>query len=346
MSFLQLETLTKRYARQTAVDGVSLSLDRGQCLVLLGPSGCGKTTILNLIAGFLQPDAGRIRVDGADVTGLPPHRRDMGMVFQDYALFPHMTLRQNVSFGLRMRGIARAEQDRRVHEALASVGLAELAARRPAQLSGGQRQRVALARALVIRPRLLLFDEPLSNLDAQLREQLRTEIRTVLDSAGITSIFVTHDQSEALALADRVALLRDGKVEQFGPPSALYDRPASQFAARFVGGCNLIAGEVVGQREGAAVIRLPGGSVTAPGNDAAGRRIVLAIRPHRLRLDPDGPWRGTVQTVEFLGAQTRVTLRNEAEAVVVDLPRPVHGLARGQDLRVSWDPADSWPLPA
>ena len=290
--------------------------------MLLGPSGSGKTTILNLVAGFLQPDAGRILVEGRDITHVPPHRRDMGMVFQDYALFPHMTVQQNVTFGLRMRSLPRAERERRAHEALVSVGLAALGARRPAQLSGGQRQRVALARALVIRPTLLLLDEPLSNLDAQLREQLRTEIRSVLDDAGITSILVTHDQTEALALADRIALLRDGAVEQVGTPGELYDRPATRFAARFIGGCNLIP------------------------STAAGRDVVLAVRPHRLRLDPDGPWRGTLETVEFLGSHTRLTLRHGETVVVVELPRPRAGLARGQNYGVAWDAADAWTLPA
>ena len=240
MAFLELDGVTRRYGGAVAVDGLSLSLDRGQCLVLLGPSGCGKTTTLNLVAGFLHPDRGAVRLDGQDITGLPPHRRDMGMVFQDYALFPHMTLRDNVGFGLKMRGLPRAARRARAEAALATVGLADYAGRYPAQLSGGQRQRVALARALVIRPRLLLFDEPLSNLDAQLREQLRTEIRAVLDEAGTTAIFVTHDQSEALALADRIALLRAGRLEQFGPPATVYDRPATRFAATFIGGCNLI----------------------------------------------------------------------------------------------------------
>ncbi len=316
MSYLRLDALAKSYGGALALDGLSLEIERGACLVLLGPSGCGKTTILNLVAGFLRPDTGRIVLDGQDITALPPHRRDMGMVFQDYALFPHMTLRENVGFGLRMRHVARAEQLQRVDAALASVGLEAYAERTPGQLSGGQRQRVALARALVIRPRLLLFDEPLSNLDALLREQLRTEIRAVLDEAGITAIFVTHDQSEALALADRIALLRAGKLEQFGTPDELYNRPATRFAASFIGGCNLIA-------QGAATI---------------------AIRPHCMRLDPSGPLQAVLETIEFLGPSTRLTLHDAAQKIVVDLATPPSGLFRGMNLGLGWDAAHAWVI--
>ncbi len=318
MSFLRLDGLTRFYGATRVLDALSLEIARGDCLVLLGPSGCGKTTILNLVAGFLRPDAGRIMLDGQDITQLPPHRRDMGMVFQDYALFPHMTLAENVGFGLRMRGIGRSERARQAARALEQVGLGPLADRRPGQLSGGQRQRVALARALVIRPRLLLFDEPLSNLDAQLRDQLRTEIRAVLDEAGTTAIFVTHDQQEALALADRVALLRAGRIEQLGTPDDLYHRPATRFAAHFIGGCNLI------EHEG----------------------TTLAIRPHRMRLDPNGRVAAVLDTVEFLGPTTRLTLHNAAGRLVADLPRPPDGLSRGMTLRLEWDAADAWAIAA
>ena len=346
-AFLSLEGVTKRYGGAPAVDGLSLSVDRGGCLVLLGPSGCGKTTTLNLVAGFLRPDAGAIWLDGQDITRLPPHRRDMGMVFQDYALFPHMTLRDNVGFGLKMRGLRRAERHSRAEAALATVGLAELAGRHPAQLSGGQRQRVALARALVIRPRLLLFDEPLSNLDAQLREGLRTEIRAVLDQAGTTAVFVTHDQSEALALADRVALLRGGRLEQAGTPADLYDRPATRFAATFIGGCNLLPGRVVGRSGGEVMVALADGQVRAPARpEVTAEQVVLAVRPHRLRLDAAGPVRATLQTVEYLGAQTRLGLRTATgTALVAEVARPPC-LARGQQVGLAWDPADAWLLPA
>ncbi len=320
MSYLSFQGLTKRYGNALALDDLSLGIERGECLVLLGPSGCGKTTILNLVAGFLAPDSGRIMLDGMDITAQPPHQRDMGMVFQDYALFPHMTLRDNVAFGLRMRGVPRPERHARSEAALDAVGLAGFDGRWPGQLSGGQRQRVALARALVIRPRLLLFDEPLSNLDALLRDQLRTDIRCVLDSAGITAIFVTHDQSEALALADRVALLRGGRLEQFGTPGDLYDRPSTAFAASFIGGCNLIPGPQPG--------------------------TILAVRPHRLRLDPAGPLEATVETVEFMGATIRLTLRSAVGRVVADLPRPADAVQRGTTLTLGWDTGDAWVLPS
>ena len=343
--FLALENLTKRFGSSTALDGLTLGVERGACLVLLGPSGCGKTTTLNLVAGFLAPDAGRIVLDGADITRLPPHKRDMGMVFQDYALFPHMTLRDNVAFGLKMRGVRGPERASRAEGALQTVGLGTLCSRYPAQLSGGQRQRVALARALVIRPRLLLFDEPLSNLDAQLREQLRTEIRTVLVEAGITAVFVTHDQTEALALADRIALLRDGGLEQFGPPAELFDRPATRFAATFIGGCNLLDGHVDGRDGDTVRVALGQGTVLAPAQPGLEGRVSVAVRPHRMRLDDAGPLHATVETVEYLGTQTRVGLRlDDGAPVFADLPRPPD-LARGQRVGLAWDAADSWLLP-
>ena len=348
MAFLALEGVTKHYAGTLAVDALSLGVAQGECLVLLGPSGCGKTTTLNLVAGFLRPDAGSVWLDGKDITALPPHRRDMGMVFQDYALFPHMTLRDNVGFGLKMRGVGRAVRREQAETALTTVGLDGLGERFPSQLSGGQRQRVALARALVIRPRLLLFDEPLSNLDAQLREQMRTEVRGVLNAARITAVFVTHDQSEALALADQVALLRGGRLEQFGPPATLYERPETRFAARFIGGCNLVPGQL-GSRIGTETeVVLADGVVMAPARpELKGPGVVLAVRPHRIRLDPAGPLHTTLETVEYLGALTRLTMHTaQGNPVVAEVARPPAGLARGQLLRLAWDPADSWMLPA
>ena len=348
MAFLALEAVTKRYGGTAAVDGLSLELERGRCLVLLGPSGCGKTTTLNIVAGFLAPDGGTVRLDGRDIGRLPPHKRDMGMVFQDYALFPHMALRDNVAFGLKMRGVGRRERHARAEAALGTVGLAELAGRLPAQLSGGQRQRVALARALVIRPRLLLFDEPLSNLDAQLREQLRTEIRSVLDSTGLTAVMVTHDQSEALAIGDQVALLRAGRLEQAGPPAELYGRPATRFAAAFLGGCNLFDGVAAGRTGPGIAVALPGGSAHADGPPALERGpVAVAVRPHRMRLDPAGPVAAILDTVEFLGAHTRLTARDAAGVrILAELPEPPPGLGRGTPMRLGWAPSDAWLVPA
>ena len=237
---LVLDGLRKSFGAEPVVNGISLSVEQGEFLTLLGPSGCGKTTTLNLVAGFLSPDAGRIAIGGRDVTSVPPHHRDIGLVFQDYALFPHRTVAENVGFGLRMRKVGRAEIQRRVAEALALVQLAGLADRRPGQLSGGQRQRVALARALVIRPSVLLLDEPLSNLDLKLREDMRLEISGLQRRLGITTILVTHDQGEALVMSDRVAVMRGGRIAQVADPATLYTRPADRFIADFIGAMNLL----------------------------------------------------------------------------------------------------------
>jgi putative spermidine/putrescine transport system ATP-binding protein len=260
LSHLVLEGLTRRFpgTAHPAVDGVSLDLRRGALLALLGPSGCGKTTTLRMIAGLEVPDAGRVTVADRDVTALPPHRRNMGVVFQSYALFPHMSAAQNVAFGLEMRGVARGEREARVKESLALVGLSELAARKPAKLSGGQQQRVALARALAIRPDLLLLDEPLSALDAKLREGVRDEIRALQQRVGATTVFVTHDQTEALAMADLVAVMDRGRVEQLGTPEEVFERPATKFVAMFVGRATRLGGvvEADGVRCGEVLVKV------------------------------------------------------------------------------------------
>jgi putative spermidine/putrescine transport system ATP-binding protein len=238
VSDLRLAGITKRYGAVTAVDGVDLEVRDGEFLTLLGPSGCGKTTTLGLIAGFFPPSAGEIYLKGRPVAGLPPFKRDIGVVFQDYALFPHMTAGENVAFGLRMRNVERAEMDARVKEALDLVQLRGLGERRPLELSGGQRQRVALARALVIRPAVLLLDEPLSNLDLKLREEMRVEIAGLQRRLGITTVFVTHDQGEALVMSDRIAVMNAGRIEQLGRPAEIYERPATRFVAQFIGRMN------------------------------------------------------------------------------------------------------------
>jgi putative spermidine/putrescine transport system ATP-binding protein len=239
---LSLQGVTKAYGRALAVAGVTLEVAKGECIALLGPSGCGKTTTLRLVAGFLAPDSGRILLAGRDITRDPPNRRNIGMVFQAYALFPHLSAAGNVGFGLEMRGVPRAEAARRVADALDMVGLSAMAERYPSQLSGGQQQRVALARALVIEPDLLLLDEPLSNLDAGLRAEMRAEIAALRRRLGITTLFVTHDQHEAMALADRIAVMSAGRVVELGPPQRLSDAPAQVFTAGFLGERNVIAG--------------------------------------------------------------------------------------------------------
>ena len=239
MSYLVLNRLSKRYGDLTAVQDLSLSVERGEFISLLGPSGCGKTTTLQMIAGFVEPSGGSIVLDGKDVSKVPANKRGLGMVFQNYALFPHMTAAENVAFGLEMQRVGKAERQQRVAEALKLVGLSHLADRHPARMSGGQQQRVALARALVIRPSVLLLDEPLSNLDAKLREEMQLELRSIQRTVGTTTILVTHDQSEALALSDRIVVMNQGRVEQVAEPFQAYEDPASQFVGGFLGKANL-----------------------------------------------------------------------------------------------------------
>ncbi len=276
-SFLALRKLCKAYGDVAAVDRLDLEVRRGELMALLGPSGCGKTTSLRMLAGLTQVTSGQIIVDGRDVTRAPPYRRDMGMVFQSYALFPHLDVARNVAFGLEMRKVGREEARRRVAEAIALVQLTGRESRRPAELSGGQQQRVALARALVIRPSILLLDEPLSNLDAKLRDEMRTEIRDIQRRLGITSVFVTHDQTEALTMCDRVAVMNHGRLEQVGSPAELYERPASAFVAAFVGRTNRLSGVA----EGDSVVA--GGLCLRALGQHRGS-VEVMIRPHRISL--------------------------------------------------------------
>jgi len=252
---VEIEQLVKTYpgAQKPSVDRVSFSLPRGEMLALLGPSGCGKTTILRMIAGLIAPTSGAIRIDGRDVSAIPVHKRNMGMVFQSYALFPHMTVARNVSFGLEMRKVGKTEIEERVKKALDLVKLTGLGERKVSQLSGGQQQRAAIARSLVIEPELLLLDEPLSNLDAKLRDEMRDEIREIQARTGVTAIFVTHDQDEALSMADRLAVMSNGRLEQIGTPREIFDRPQTDFVATFIGAGNFFSGKV--REPGVAEVR-------------------------------------------------------------------------------------------
>src|SRR5450759_1966658 len=305
---VRLENLQRHYGSVTALNDLSLTIAPGELVALLGPSGCGKTTALRLLAGLEQADGGRVVIGGADVTTVPANKRDVGMVFQAYSLFPHMVAWENVAFGLQMRKVGAAERKRRALEVLDLVGLAPYANRYATQLSGGQQQRVALARALAIRPKVLLLDEPLSALDAKVRSRLRDEIRRVQLEVGITTLFVTHDQEEALAIADRVGVMNAGHLEQLGPPTLVYTRPATPFVAEFVGLTNRLSGEV---KSGMVEVRGTLLPLVQP-NEPQGPAIAL-VRPEAVSLATDGnladgPLVGTVIAVAFLGATSRVTV--------------------------------------
>jgi iron(III) transport system ATP-binding protein len=288
---ITIENLTKRFGDHTVLKGIDVRIAAGELFFLLGPSGCGKTTLLRAVAGLNEPDEGRILAGERDVTHLPPHKRDMGMVFQSYALWPHMTLRENVAFGLEMRGIAKADAGPRVMRALEMVKLADRANSKPNELSGGQQQRVALARALVIEPQCLLLDEPLSNLDAKLRLEMRTEIRRICKDAGLTAIYVTHDQKEALSIADRLAILDQGRLLQVGSPQEVYTRPNSRFVAQFIGETTFVEGTVRAVRGGLAEVDTAAGAWTAavPEGFAAAGPVWLSVRPEAVQLHTDRP---------------------------------------------------------
>ncbi len=320
---MRLEGLSRHYGPVVALDHLDLTLQPGELIALLGPSGCGKTTTLRLLAGLEDADTGHITVAGKDITHVSAAKRDMGMVFQAYSLFPHMTVRQNVAFGLRLRKVAAAQRDKRALDMLELVGLTTQTDRYPHQLSGGQQQRVALARALAIEPQVLLLDEPLSALDAKVRAQLRDEIRRIQLEVGITTLFVTHDQEEALAIADRVGVMREGRLEQLAPPTEVYSRPATSFVAEFVGLSNRLAGEV---RGGEVIVR--GCRLPLVEQDTPDGQVVALVRPEAVSLasrapesgSGSGPLTGTVIAITFLGATSRVTVDLGDTRIMAQLP--------------------------
>ncbi len=350
MSHLRLERLTRRFpgTATPAVDGISLDLPQGALLALLGPSGCGKTTTLRMIAGLEAPDDGRILVAGRDVTALPPHKRNMGVVFQSYALFPHLTAARNVAFGLEMRGVPRAERGPRVARALELVGLEALAQRKPRQLSGGQQQRVALARALAPQPDLLLLDEPLSALDAKLREEVRDEIRAVQQRLGTTTVFVTHDQTEALAMADLVAVMNQGRIEQLATPEEVFERPATRFVATFVGRAAILGAEVVGE----GMLRAGGATLLAAETPRPGKAEIF-IRPHHIRpLAGDAMAENVLPGRVLRRVYTGDIITLDCETAAGNLLAEVAGgspgaaLQPGQEVRLGFAAADLRVFPA
>ncbi len=337
-----------------AVDRVSLTINAGDLFFLLGPSGCGKTTLLRMLAGFIEPTEGSITFNGRDVTRLAPAKRNTGMVFQSYALWPHMTVEQNVAFGLSVRKVAKDEKTRRVNEALAMVRMAEYAKRRPNQLSGGQQQRVSLARALVVRPEVLLLDEPLSNLDAKLRLEMRSEIRRICKETGITTVYVTHDQKEALSMADQVAVMNMGIVAQVGGPREVYERPRSKFVADFLGETNFIEGEIASGSSAAASVRTPGAELSSAAvmfEVKPGTRAVCSIRPEAMRIVEAGSTapntlRGTIADSIYLGEMAQHAVDVGGSRIKVFELHPPRLRAKGEPITLVVEPRDVVVLPA
>ncbi|MFW6058844.1 MAG: ABC transporter ATP-binding protein [Phycisphaeraceae bacterium] len=351
MQPITLRQLTKHFGATRAVDGVDLDIQPGELFFLLGPSGCGKTTLLRMLAGFTEPTAGSIHFGKQDVTHLPPNKRNTGMVFQGYALWPHMTVRQNVAFGLDVRKIPSVEKQKRVDQVLRTVQMHAYADRKPNQLSGGQQQRVALARALVVQPTVLLLDEPLSNLDAKLRTQMRSEIRRICKDAGITAVYVTHDQKEALSMSDRIAVMHEGHVMQVGPPRTLYERPTSRFVADFLGETNFLAAEVVGREGQFAVLETAAGRLHSCAYAAdlpATGNVTCSIRPEALRLGVNGQageqrntFTATRAQAVYFGeiAQHHLQVGDQLRLIAFEL-NPAVTDAAGADVRVHIAPED------
>jgi spermidine/putrescine ABC transporter ATP-binding subunit len=349
------EAIEKRYQTVRAVDGIDLDIEPGEFVTLLGPSGSGKTTSLMMLAGFELPTSGEIYVDGEPVAAIPPYKRNIGMVFQNYALFPHMTVGENIAFPLKLRRLPRAEVRRRTAEVLDLVKLPGYEGRYPRQLSGGQQQRIAVARALVFNPRVLLMDEPLGALDKQLRESLQLEIKQLHDQLGVTIIYVTHDQQEALVMSDRIAVMNEGRIEQIGTPTELYDRPRTRFVASFIGESNFIDGELVSCDEAASVVTVDGaGDVRALGDKAhnPGEAVTVTVRPEKIVFAEDdrSPDPGmnhldaTVDDVIFVGEMRRyqVQLGNGARLVLKRQNRSgVRQYERGDAVRIAWHVADT-----
>ena len=355
---VELRGIHKRYGAVVAVESLDLKVAPGEFVALLGPSGCGKTTTLRAIAGLVRPDRGQVIVGGRVMNDVPVHRRGLGLVAQNYALFPHMTVLENVTFGLRMRRAAAAEVARRAREALATVQLAGLEDRYPRQLSGGQQQRVALARCLVVEPDVLLLDEPLGALDKKLREAMQVELKSLQRQVGITTIFVTHDQEEALTMSDRIAVMHQGRLQQVGTPQAIYESPRNRFVAEFIGVCNFLEGRVAGREGASLLLRLDdGGLVPAAAAGAVppeGTRVVAAVRPEKLVLEAAGPvpagaLHARLENLVYVGTAVHFHLRTAAGARLVAYRQndsaPPASLHPGVEVRATWDPGAARLLP-
>lgn len=354
MSKVIFSNISKRFpgvAGATAVDRLNLTIEEGSLVTLLGPSGCGKTTTLRMLAGFETPSDGTITIGGRDVTNVPVNARNVGMVFQSYALFPHMTVRENVEYGVRLLNLPKAEMKDRVGSILETMALSQYADRSPARLSGGQQQRVALARAVVTQPKVLLFDEPLSNLDAQLRERMRDELRAIQLRLGITSLYVTHDQSEAMAISDRVVVMRNGVIEQDDTPLKVYSQPGTAFVAEFMGKANILVGTVEAVDEATVRVRIASSVAftLASGNRAfkVGQAVRCVVRPEHIRVDPAGTMAAKVRRVVFQGAYVEYLTDLEGqECIFLDTDYYKSGVADvGQTLNLSIDSRPVWILP-
>jgi spermidine/putrescine transport system ATP-binding protein len=360
---IRLERVTKRFGSMVAVDALDMEIERGAFYAMLGPSGCGKTTTLRMIGGFEDPTEGRVFLGGSEITELPPYRRDVNTVFQSYALFPHLSVERNVAFGLERKKTSKAEVQTRVGEALELVQLHGLGKRKPGQLSGGQQQRVALARALVNRPRALLLDEPLGALDLRLRKQLQIELKRIQQEVGITFVHVTHDQEEAMSMADRIAVMHAGRIEQAGGAAELYERPRTEFVANFLGVSNLIDGKVVTaasdladvHTHDGAVLRVPADRIGA----LAGQRVRVGVRPEKVSLSPAGTelgptanvLRGTVVVASFLGVSIQYVVRSAGGEELTVIAQNLDGaepstLGPGREVQLSWDPIHTFVVAA
>jgi spermidine/putrescine ABC transporter ATP-binding subunit len=351
MSYLSLENVVKTFNKTEVVKKLSLEIEKGELMSFLGPSGCGKTTTLNMIAGFLEVDGGKIEVDGKPVHLLPPNKREMGMVFQNYALFPHMTVFDNVAYGLKLRKVAKSEINKRVLEALEMVRLAGYEKRYPKELSGGQQQRVSLARALVIKPKVLLLDEPLSNLDAKLRQEMREEIVDIQKKVGITTIFVTHDQEEALAISDRIAVMYEGRIEQVDEPAAIYNHPETDFVSQFIGEVNRVQGKVLETYDDQkSKLYFFGNEQIVPVRSTKDSEVDFFIRPEKIQLSlansDNVGFETKVERKMFLGAKTRYILKAQDKQLVADISNTVlnpNQIQEESNVFAYWNPEDLLP---